>query len=95
MMHVEDEVAVDDPRVVVHDAHVDDPAYAFELSRIQAIDSRYAPMGVFRDVQRPVYDELMADQLDAAITRAQGSGQGTDDGALDALLAGTDTWQIA
>jgi len=89
MMHVEDDVAADDPRVVVHDAHVADPAYAFELSRIQAIDSRYAPMGVFRDVQRPVYDQLMADQLATAAEQAP-----SDDAAFDALLAGTDTWRV-
>jgi 2-oxoglutarate ferredoxin oxidoreductase subunit beta len=89
-MHIEDDVAADDARVVVHDAHVDDPAYAFELSRIQSIDSRYAPMGVFRDVERPVYDEQMLAQLDTAATQAPG-----DDGALDALLAGADTWQVA
>jgi 2-oxoglutarate ferredoxin oxidoreductase subunit beta len=74
----------------VHDAHADDPAYAFELSRIQAIDSRYAPMGVFRDVTRPVYDEQMLAQLDTAAAQAPG-----DDGALGALLAGADTWQVA
>jgi 2-oxoglutarate ferredoxin oxidoreductase subunit beta len=89
-MHIEDGVAADDPRVVVHDAHADDPAYAFELSRIQAIDSRYAPMGVFRDVTRPVYDEQMLAQLDTAAAQAPG-----DDGALGALLAGADTWQVA
>jgi len=94
-MHIEDGVAADDPRVVVHDAHVDDPAYAFELSRIQAIDSRYAPMGVFRDVTRPVYDEQMLTQLDTAAEQAQSSGQGNDDSALGALIAGSDTWQVA
>jgi len=94
-MHLEDGVAADDPRVVVHDAHVDDPAYAFELSRIQAIDSRYAPMGVFRDVTRPVYDEQMLTQLDTAAEQAQSSGQGNDDSALGALIAGSDTWQVA
>jgi 2-oxoglutarate ferredoxin oxidoreductase subunit beta len=81
--------------VVVHDAHIDDPAYAFELSRIQAIDSRYAPMGVFRDVTRPVYDEQMLAQLNTAAEQALSSGQGSDDGALGALLAGSDTWQVA
>jgi 2-oxoglutarate ferredoxin oxidoreductase subunit beta len=94
-VRVEDDVAADDPRVIVHDAHRDDPAYAFELSRIQAIDPRYAPMGVFRDVTRPVYDEQMLAQLETAATQADASGQGTDDAALDALLAGADTWQVA
>ena len=89
-LSVEDGVAADDPRVVVHDSHVDDPAYAFALSRISSIDSRYAPMGVFRSVERPVYDELMADQMALAADKAP-----SDDAALDALLAGSDTWTVA
>ncbi len=90
LMHVEDGVAADDPRVVVHDAHIEDPAYAFELSRISSIDSRYAPMGVFRDVERPVYDEMMLGQLNSAATQSPG-----DDAAFDALLAGNDNWHVA
>jgi 2-oxoglutarate/2-oxoacid ferredoxin oxidoreductase subunit beta len=82
-------VAPGDPRVVVHDAHADDPTYAFALSRLSSADSRYAPMRVFRSVERPSYDELMSAQLEqAAVTPG-------DDPALDALLRGADTWTIA
>jgi 2-oxoglutarate ferredoxin oxidoreductase subunit beta len=42
---------------------------------------------VFRQSPRPSYDDLMAEQLEAA--REQ---QG--DGDLAALLAGGDTWQV-
>jgi 2-oxoglutarate ferredoxin oxidoreductase subunit beta len=87
---IEDDVTADDPRVVVHDAHADDPSYAFALSRLSSLDSRYSPMGVFRSVKRPTYDAMMADQLDQAAAKAPG-----DDAALDALLHGTDTWTIA
>ncbi len=45
------------------------------------------PIGVFRDVQRPVYDDLMTAQLDQAIAK-NGAGD------LAALLAGGDTWTI-
>ena len=86
---IEEGVGDGDPRVVVHDQHVDDPAYAFTLSRLSAIDSRYAPMGVFRSVERPVYDELMSAQLDRAGAAAPG-----DEVALDALLSGADTWSV-
>jgi 2-oxoglutarate ferredoxin oxidoreductase subunit beta len=89
-LSIEDGVAEDDPRVVVHDAHAEDPSYAFALSRLSALDSRYAPMGVFRSVERPTYDAMMAQQLDQAAAKAAG-----DDAALDALLHGTDTWTIA
>jgi 2-oxoglutarate/2-oxoacid ferredoxin oxidoreductase subunit beta len=87
---IEDGVAEDDPRVVVHDAHRQDPSYAFALSRLQALDSRYAPMGVFRSVERATYDSLMADQLASAAEKSPG-----DEGALQTLLNGADTWQVA
>jgi 2-oxoglutarate/2-oxoacid ferredoxin oxidoreductase subunit beta len=87
---VADHVAEGDPRIVVHDAHADDPAYAFALSRLSSNDVRYAPMGVYRDVTRPTYDALMAAQLDHTLTKDR-----ADTAALDALLHGRDTWTIA
>jgi 2-oxoglutarate ferredoxin oxidoreductase subunit beta len=87
---IEDSVADDDPRIVVHDAHNVDPSYAFALSRLSSIDSHLAPMGVFRAVERPVYDTMMSQQLDLAAAKAPGN-----DDALDALLHGADTWSIA
>jgi 2-oxoglutarate ferredoxin oxidoreductase subunit beta len=86
---IEDDVADGDPRVVGHDAHAEDPSYAFALSRLSSLDSRYSPMGVFRSVRRRSYDAMMAEQLDLAAAKAPG-----DDTALDALLHGTDTWTI-
>jgi 2-oxoglutarate ferredoxin oxidoreductase subunit beta len=71
---------------VVHDAHRENPAYAFALSRLSSQDLRYTPMGVFRSVQKPTYDALMAEQLELAHTQ--------DPGDLDALLVGTDTWTV-
>jgi 2-oxoglutarate ferredoxin oxidoreductase subunit beta len=78
---------VDASQIVVHDAHREDPSYAFALSRLSSQDLRYSPMGVFRSVQRPTYDRMMADQLEDA--RAQQS----DD--LASLLAGGDTWTVS
>jgi 2-oxoglutarate ferredoxin oxidoreductase subunit beta len=43
-------------------------------------------MGVFRSVQRPTYDRMMAEQLATAAER-----QPAD---LEALLAGSDTWTV-
>ena len=85
-LRVAEDVGPDDPAVVVHDAHADDPSYAFGLSRLAGEDLRYTPIGVFRSVQRPSYDELMSDQLG----RAQQNGTGD----LAALLHGPDTWTI-
>jgi 2-oxoglutarate ferredoxin oxidoreductase subunit beta len=86
---IEQDVAIDDPRVVVHDAHAENPAYAFALSRLQATDTRYAPMGVFRSVERPTYDAQMAAQLDTAAAKAPG-----DSAALQSLLLGADNWRV-
>jgi 2-oxoglutarate ferredoxin oxidoreductase subunit beta len=88
-LSVEENVPEGDPRIVIHDAYTDDPSYAFALSRLSSQDSRYSPMGVFRSVDRPVYDTLMSDQLDAAAAKAPG-----DDDAFNALVRGADTWTV-
>jgi len=82
------EVAGADPgTLITHDAHRADPSYAFALSRLDTADFRHTPVGVFRQVTQPSYDQLMAEQIEAARSR---SGPGD----LTALLAGTDTWEV-
>ncbi|MFI1969443.1 2-oxoacid:ferredoxin oxidoreductase subunit beta [Streptomyces cinnamoneus] len=74
--------------VLVHDAHAATPTTAFALSRLADPQTLHrTPIGVFRDVSRPVYDTLMADQLEAAVEQ-KGKGD------LAALLAGNDTWTV-
>ncbi|MER6036483.1 2-oxoacid:ferredoxin oxidoreductase subunit beta [Streptomyces sp. NPDC001835] len=74
--------------VLVHDAHSASPTTAFALSRLADPDTlHHTPIGVFRSVERPVYDTEMADQLDSAIEQ-HGKGD------LAALLAGGDTWTV-
>ncbi|HEY5832593.1 2-oxoacid:ferredoxin oxidoreductase subunit beta [Streptomyces sp.] len=74
--------------VLVHDAHAASPTTAFALSRLADPDTlHHTPIGVLRDVDRPVYDTEMADQLDQAV---QQRGKGD----LTALLAGNDTWTV-
>jgi 2-oxoglutarate ferredoxin oxidoreductase subunit beta len=75
-------------RVLVHDAHAASPVTAFALSRLADNDTlHHTPIGVLRDVERPVYDTQMATQLDAAVEQ-KGKGD------LAALLAGNDTWTV-
>lgn len=77
-----------DPATIVrHDAHCEDPAYAFALSRLSGSDLAHTPMGIFRQVQRPTYDSSLQVQLQAAIA------QGPND--LQELLRGKDTWTVA
>src|SRR5687768_4068973 len=58
---------------VVHDATVDDPAYAFALSRLSGSDLGTTPIGVFRNVARPSYDELIQKQLEDAKAHVTGT----------------------
>jgi 2-oxoglutarate ferredoxin oxidoreductase subunit beta len=77
---------VDASEIVVHDAHRENPAYAFALSRLSSQDLRYTPMGVFRSIKKPTYDAMMAEQLDVA---------GTEEPAdLEGLLNGNDNWVV-
>ncbi|RKS97144.1 2-oxoglutarate ferredoxin oxidoreductase subunit beta [Streptomyces sp. 3211.6] len=76
-------------QILVHDAHAATPTTAFALSRLADPDTlHHTPIGVFRNTDRPVYDTLMADQLDTAVER-----YGKAD--LGALLTGPDTWTVA
>jgi 2-oxoglutarate ferredoxin oxidoreductase subunit beta len=84
------EGAVGADQLLVHDAHRPDPSTAFALSRLtDAGVLHQSPIGVFRDVARPTYD----DQARAQIVTAR---QGQDDPqlALAGLIAGSDTWTI-
>jgi 2-oxoglutarate/2-oxoacid ferredoxin oxidoreductase subunit beta len=81
-------VPADSGDLLVHDAHHTDPSRAFALSRITFGTHGSAPLGVFRSVERPVYDDLMAEQIDAARER-------DGEGDLAALIAGGDTWTIS
>jgi 2-oxoglutarate/2-oxoacid ferredoxin oxidoreductase subunit beta len=85
-LSVETDVPEGDPRVVVHDVTIDDPSYAFALSRLSGMDLRYTPMGVFRAVERPTYDKQLTEQVSAA--EAEGRGD------LATLLSGADTWTV-
>jgi len=75
--------------IVVHDAHADDPAYAFALSRLSDQNLDHTVLGVFRNVGRPVYDDEVRAQV-----RAERESHAGDGGALQSLLRGRDTWTV-
>jgi 2-oxoglutarate ferredoxin oxidoreductase subunit beta len=74
--------------LLVHDPGRDDPGLAFALARLTYSGLGAVPLGVFRAVERPVYDVAVAEQIAEAKARR-------GDGDLAALLAGADTWDIA
>ncbi|TML12000.1 MAG: 2-oxoacid:ferredoxin oxidoreductase subunit beta [Actinobacteria bacterium] len=79
--------AGDDGGLLVHDEHEEVGSLAFALSRISHTPHGPTPIGIFRDVERPVYDELMAGQLETA-TSERGEGD------LKSLLHAGDTWTV-
>jgi len=78
---------VGEDALVVHDAHCDDPSLAFALSRLSATPDGPTPIGIFRQVSRPVSGQELTHQL--AVARA-----GADDASLDAVFRAGDTWTI-
>jgi 2-oxoglutarate ferredoxin oxidoreductase subunit beta len=74
--------------LLVHDEHLESPSLASALARLSHTPHGPTPIGIFRDVERPVYDRLMSDQIESAR-----SEQG--DGDLAALLHSGDTWTIS
>jgi len=79
--------AADDAGVLVHDSTHEEPSLAFALSRVTQATHRGTPVGVFRDIARPVYDDLMAEQLRAAEEK-RGRGD------LAELLHSGETWVV-
>src|SRR5438309_4386833 len=55
--------------ILVHDIHLEDPSVAFMLARMEQPNFPQ-PVGVFRSVERPSYDQLMSDQIEAAIAKS-------------------------
>ncbi len=78
---------VGEEALLVHDEQAPTPSLAAAVARLSHTPHGPTPIGVFRDVERPVYDRLMEEQLDKA--RAE---QG--DGDLVELLHAGDTWTI-
>lgn len=74
-------------RIVVHDATREDPTTAFALSRLASVPDRPTPIGVFRSVKAPVYDDMVRDQVERAK-----AAKSTD---LRALLDAGNVWDVA
>lgn len=76
-------------RVVIHDAHCENPAYAQMLSRMYAPDFP-VPLGILRSVKRPSYNEQVDEQIQAAQVKRS-------DNSLDDMIRGfgkSNIWSI-
>jgi 2-oxoglutarate/2-oxoacid ferredoxin oxidoreductase subunit beta len=81
------DVAVD--QIVVHDATAQDPSYSFALSRLSDQNLEHTVMGIFRQIQRPTYDDGAREQV-----RSAREATAHDTAALQSLLRGRDTWTV-
>lgn len=79
--------------ILIHDPHIADPTRAFALS--QLTDSgvmHQAPMGIFRDIARPTFDDLARQQVETA--QAETAQPSDSQERLQSLLAGDDPWIV-
>ncbi|HZA10934.1 2-oxoacid:ferredoxin oxidoreductase subunit beta [Mycobacterium sp.] len=75
--------------IVVHDATLEDSAYAFALSRLSEQNLEHSVMGIFRNITRPTYDDAARAQVHGAV-----EAKAHDSAALQQLLSGRDTWTV-
>jgi 2-oxoglutarate ferredoxin oxidoreductase subunit beta len=85
---VVDSNTVDPSAIVVHDETRADPSVAFALSRLSHGPYGPTPLGIFRNVNRPTYDEEFNKQV-AAAKQKQGEGD------LAKLVASRGTWTVS
>ena len=72
--------------LMVHDEHCDSPCLAYQLSLMHYPDLP-TPLGILRDVEKPVYEEMMLDQIRETTERL-------GPGSLEKLFNSGDTWTV-
>ena len=72
--------------LLVHDINLNDPSVAFMLARMEQPDFPQ-PVGIFRTIDRPTYEDMMIDQIDASVAKF-------GPGNLEKLLNSGDTWVV-
>ena len=80
------ETGLNENDCLVHNAGEHDPSVAFMLARMEA-PTFPQPVGIFRDVQRETYEDLLVAQIDTAIAK-HGRGQ------LEKLIHSGDMWVV-
>ncbi len=80
--------SVPESEILVHDPTRSDPSVAFALTRLSHGPYGPTPLGIFRSVDRPTYEDQMSRQLVEAQAR-RGAGD------LAALIRSQGTWEVA
>ncbi len=74
---------VGEDALIVHDPHRPDPGLAFSLARLAEDPTGPTPIGIFRDVERPVFG------------RTAPAAEPANEQELSQLLLGSDSWTVA
>lgn len=80
------EYSTDD--LIVHDQYAEDTTLANFLSRMSDTPDMPHPIGIFRSIRHPCYEDLMTNQVRTARERM-------GDGDLEALLNDGETWTVS
>jgi 2-oxoglutarate/2-oxoacid ferredoxin oxidoreductase subunit beta len=80
------ETGLNENDLLVHDIYLKDPSVAFMLARME-YPAFPQPVGIFRAVQRDTYEDMMANQIEAAIAK-------TGPGSLEKLINSGDMWTV-
>jgi 2-oxoglutarate ferredoxin oxidoreductase subunit beta len=80
------ETGLNENDCLVHDTHLADPSVAFMLARMEHPNFPQ-PVGIFREVVRETYEDLLAAQISDAIAQ-KGAGN------LEKLINSGDTWVV-
>jgi len=73
--------------LLVHDEHNADPVYPFLLAHMEQNDGFPTPIGVFRSIEVPRYEDLVNSQI-REVQAKRGPGN------LENLLRAGDTWEV-
>ncbi len=84
---VVDSNSVDPKAILVHDPTNSNPSIAFSLSRLSHGPHGPTPLGIFRKVVRPTYEEALSDQIEVAKEKF-------GEGDLAELITSYGTWTV-
>ena len=83
---VEYKEGMDTKELLIHNEQEPEPTYAYLLTQMEYPDMP-VPFGIFREIVKPTYDEMLNAQVQDAIKK-RGKGN------LKELIYGTDTWTV-
>ncbi|HEY1274462.1 MAG TPA: 2-oxoacid:ferredoxin oxidoreductase subunit beta [Thermoleophilaceae bacterium] len=87
-LEIVDTADVGERSLAVHEPRRADPSLAFELAHLTYQPTGPTPIGVFRDVERPIYGEELALELEEARSKV-----GSEE--LEGLLHSGETWTVS